>query len=386
MTRAAGTRVALAIAGLVLLWRILSVNAVAYGESNQPVVRIPAEGPARMEALRTELAANPGSPSLLVALGLERDQVGDAKDAARAFATALKVAPIDRAALHAAAALDAREGRLAEAVGRIDRLLTYYGDTRDVYFPVLLQWLPAPQARAALEALAREPSTWMGHFLTHACGRADPLLAASLLSPRVAAGLAARNEVRCGLDALRRAGHWDAAYRLWLNTLPRDRLADVGYVFNGGFEHAPTGVGFDWTLDQPSPVHSADFPVGTSPAGRRALRVSWTGKRIPGPAIHQYLALPPGRYELSGQVRLDALQSVRGVQWVLRCASDAPDALGASPRFMGSTQWERFAFDFEVPAACQGQLLQLEPAGLREGTTFVSGRAWFDELRVARAH
>jgi tetratricopeptide (TPR) repeat protein len=386
MTHAAGTRLAFAVAGLVLLWRILAVNAVTYGDGNQPVVRIPVEGPGRPAALRAELAANPTSPSLLVSLGLEREQAGEPQEAARAFATALRVAPIDRAALQAAAALDAREGRLAQAITRIDRLLTYYGDTRETYFPVLLQLLPVPQARAALEALAREPSVWMGNFLAHACGRADPSLAATLLSRRVEAGLAAREEVRCGIDQLRRAGQWNGAYQLWLNTLPRERLADVGYVFNGGFEYAPTGIGFDWSVVEGSPAHAADFPLGSSAAGRRALRVSWTGKRIAGAALQQYLVLPPGHYEFSGQVRLEALQSVRGVQWSLRCAGETRNALGVSPRFLGSTEWERFAFAFDVPPGCQGQLLQLEPVGLADGTTYVAGRAWFDELRVTRVN
>jgi tetratricopeptide (TPR) repeat protein len=384
MTRP-GMNIALAGVALLLLWRILTVNAVVYGESNQPVVRVPAAGPARMAALEAELAANPGSPSLLVRLGLEKEQVGDTKGAARAFATALKVAPIDMAALHAAAALDAREGRLPEAVARIDRLLTYYGDTRNTYFPVLVEWLAVPQVLEAMQRLAREPSTWMGHFVSHACGRTDPQQVGVLLSRRIAAGLAAREEIRCGVDALRKAGHWAAAYQVWLNTLPRDRLADVGHVFNGGFEHSPTGVGFDWSVDERSLVHSADFPLVSGAVGRRALRVSWTGKRIAGPAIQQYLALPPGRYQVTGQVRLEALQSVRGVQWALRCASGARKALGASTRFLGSTEWERFAFPIEVPVGCEGQLLALEPVGLQEGTVFVSGRAWFDELRVARA-
>lgn len=379
-------RVALLAVAAVLLWRILQVNAVTYGETNRPEQRIPAEGSGRKAALLAELGANPSSAGVLVHLGLEHERDGDAAAAARAFAAALRVAPIDRAALQAAAMLDVREGRIAPAVGRLDRLLTYYGETRTWIFPLLLQWLPAPEARAALEALAREPSTWMSAFLTQACGKADAGLAGQVLARRVAAGFAGKAEVRCGIEALHRAGQWATAYQLWLNTLPPERLADVGFVFNGGFEHAPSGVGFDWAWDERSPAHVVDFPVGSAGAGQRALRVGWTGKRVSGPAIRQYLALQPGRYELSGLARLDGLQSVRGVQWSVRCADGARATLGTSARFLGSSEWQRFAFPVEVPAGCAGQLLQLEPVGLNEGTTYVSGRAGFDELRLARAN
>jgi hypothetical protein len=202
---------------------------------------------------------------------------------------------------------------------------------------------------------------------------------------RVSARLAGKEELRCGIEALRRAGHWDVAYQLWLNALPRERLGDVGNVFNGSFELAPSGLAFDWLVDPRSVAHQADFPTGSGRVGSRALRVAWNGKRNAGPAIQQYLLLRPGRYELSGLARLEGLQSVRGVNWVVRCGGEprAP-ALGNSRGFMGAAEWEAFKFDFEVPARCTGQSLQLEPVGLHEGATFVTGRAWFDELRIAR--
>jgi hypothetical protein len=384
MSASLALRGALFAAALLLLWRILSVNAVTYGEANTPVLRLPAEGAGRSAALLRELSANPASPAVLVALGVEHERSGDPRGASRAFASALRVAPIDRAALQAGASIDAREGRLPDAVRGLDRLLTYYGETREWIFPLLLQWLAGAEARSALVALAREPSSWMGAFVTTACGRADAAATGALLERRVASGLAGKEELRCGIEALRRAGHWDAAYQVWLNSLPRERLADVGFVFNGGFEHAPSGHGFDWIVDERSAAHVVDIPQGSGRVGSRALRVAWTGKRIGGPAIWQVTALRPGRYELAGLVRLESLQSVRGIHWTMRCEGDARAILGRSARFMGSGEWEPFAFAVEVPPACAGQRLQLEPVGLNEGTVFVSGRAWFDDLRVSR--
>jgi hypothetical protein len=349
-------------------------------------LRLPAEGEPRRPALERALAANPARVEALVLLGVERDREGDPKAAARAFASALEVAPIDRASLRAGAVLDAREGRVADSLGKLDALLTYYGGEREWVFPLLLQWLAVPQAAAVLEALAARPSAWMGAFLTHSCGKADPTHTAALLVRRIAAGQARNDEIGCGIEGLRRGGQTPAAYQLWLNTLPRDRLAEVGYVFNGSFEHAPTGLGFDWIADARSPAHSVDYPLASGAAGRRALRVTWSGKRVAGPAIHQFAALTPGRYRLTGLARMEGLQSVRGIQWALRCADERRSVLGVSPRFLGAGDWEPFAFEVDVPARCSGQVLQLEPAGLNEGTTFVMGKAWFDDLRATRTN
>jgi len=380
------SRAVLLGAALLIAWRVLQVNAVAYGETNRPELRLPTEGERRRPALERALAANPARVEALVLLGVERDREGDPKAAARAFASALEVAPIDRASLRAGAVLDAREGRVADSLGKLDALLTYYGDEREWVFPLLLQWLAVPQAAAALEALAARPSAWMGAFLTHSCGKADPTHTAALLVRRIAAGQARNDEVGCGIEGLRRGGQTPAAYQLWLNTLPRERLAEVGYVFNGSFEHAPTGLGFDWIADARSPAHAVDYPLASDAAGRRALRVTWSGKRVAGPAIHQFAALTPGRYRLTGLARMEGLQSVRGIQWALRCADERRSVLGVSPRFLGAGDWEPFAFEVDVPARCSGQVLQLEPVGLNEGTTFVMGKAWFDDLRATRTN
>ena len=386
MQAALFSRSAFVLAILVLGWRVIHVNAVVYEDANRPALRIPEQDPARAEALRDAVRANPGEVSALVAWGHDRERSGDAAAAARAYAAALAIAPIDRGALSAAAALDVREGRIAEAVVRLDRLIDYYAETREWAFPLLAQWLPQPQARSALEALAARRTSWMGSFITFACSRADSVLVGALLSRRAAAGLAQRDEIACATERLRSAGHFEAAYQVWLNTLPRDRLADVGHVFNGGFEHAPSGVGFDWIADERSPAYVVEYPVAQGVEGRRALRVTWTGKRSVSPPIRQNLVVAPGRYEVSGRARLEGLQSVQGVQWILRCAGDKAAPLGASPRFIGSGEWQPFSFAVQVPQGCAGQVLQLQPVGLNEATTFVNGKAWFDDLRLARVN
>ena len=189
-------------------------------------------------------------------------------------------------------------------------------------------------------------------------------------------------------EKLRAAGRWEQAYQVWLNTLPRERLADVGYVFNAGFEHAASGVGFDWMPSRGAERetgHAVEFAATRGAGGKRALRVTYNGKRQAVPAIRQLMALPPGRYELSGRGRVDSLNSVRGVQWTLRCAAaDEAPPLAASERFLGSSEWRPFTVELAIPRDCPGQVLQLEPVGMHEGTTFLSGTAWFDDLRLAR--
>src|SRR5687767_13834428 len=60
-------RSAFVLAMLVLGWRVIHVNAVVYEDANRPALRIPAQEPARADALRDALRANPAEVSALVA-------------------------------------------------------------------------------------------------------------------------------------------------------------------------------------------------------------------------------------------------------------------------------------------------------------------------------
>ena len=378
MDRTLAWRAAALAAALVILWRIIAVNVVRYENTGRPGIP-----EASMAAV---LDGNPGETVAMLVLANDLERQGDAAAAARMYQAATELAPMDRDVLQHSAAFFLRQGRGAEGVVQLGRLVEHYGEF-DKAFPVFLRLMAAGDPGWGTIA-ARNPS-WLGSFILAACRQdVDAALLAPLLQARVATQRAKPAEVDCVTEKLRGAGRWDAAYLAWLNTLPRERLADVGHVYNGSFELAASGVGFDWKPAQGpdrQSGHTVEFPNATSGAGKRALRVTYNGKRQAGPAIRQYLAVPPGRYELSGLARPDALNSVRGVQWVLRCAGREDAApIAASERFLGSSEWRPFTVAVSIPSGCNGQVLELEPVGFREGTIYVAGAAWFDDLRLAR--
>ena len=382
-------RVVALAAALAILWRIITVNAVLFDEHGRPRLftapRTPIEATREREALVGILERNPAEVIALVMLALDHERNGDVARAARAFEVAGAVAPIDRDVLQASAAFFLRQKRNAEAAARLGLLVEHFSDY-EMSFPALTQLLVAGDP--AWKSLAARNPAWLGRFITHGCAQQlDAALLAPLLQKRIDSARAQAAEVDCVTSKLRTAGAWEAAYQVWLNSLGRERLRDVGHIFNGGFEQA-AGVGFDWQPAQGSDRstgHGVDFAPGGGGAGKRALRVVYNGKRQAAPAIQQYLVVNPGRYELSGMARIDSLNSVRGLQWTVRCAArPGTPRLGTSERFLGSGEWRRFAFDVTVPADCAGQVLQLEPVGFGEGTVYLAGTAWFDELRLER--
>ncbi len=385
------SRLGIVAVSLLLLWRIIHVNAVMYADTGRP--RLPADssyGATERETLLGLIRENPAQVAALLVLAREFERESDAKRAARAYELAYQLAPDDREVLGTAAEFQLRNGNVAEGMGLLGRLAESYPETRERIFPVLAGILASRQHAQAWDAVVARGQDWIGPFVLASCTRGvDPALLVPLQLKRIGSRKVAPQETECLIEKLRLAGQWEQAYQLWLNSLPRERLADVGFVFNGSFEYASGGNGFDWIATrrpEREVGHTVDMVATMGAAGKRALRVTFNGKRQAGIPIAQFLALSPGRYVLSGQGRPEGVKAGHGVQWAVRCVSDErPGApIAASERFVGSSEWRRFEFDVTISPGCAGQVLQLEPVGMDEGPTYLAGIVWFDDLVLRR--
>lgn len=389
------SRLAIVAIAIVLAWRILQVNVVMYEDTGRPRLArgTPAESPggrpSDKAALQQVLGRNPGEVAALLMLARGLEAEGDEAGASRAYRVALGLAPLEIGTLSLAADHFLRRGD-PQGIELLGRLAAHYPESREAVFPVLVQAMASGRYREALDALFRDDAPWVGAFVADSCARGvDLAVLMPALLRRSAARQGAADEAACAIDRLKAAGRWQEAYQLWLNTLPRERLREVGFVFNGGFEFATTGRGFDWILQsrpEREAGHAAQAFQVPGATGKRALRISYNGRRQGGVPVRQFLALAPGRYELTGLGRPEGIKAARGIHWTLRCVESGKPlgVIASSERFLGSSEWRRFAMEWLVEEDCRGQVLQLEPVGDDGALAFVSGGAWFDDLRVRR--
>jgi hypothetical protein len=386
-------RLALSAATLVLAWRIIQVNAVLYEDDGSPRL-----GPAHSvdantarSAIADALRQDPAWIAPLLDLARLEEKGSAPSRAASLYAAALRLAPLDRDVLQAKAGFELRSGSRDEGLVLLGKLVMHYGETWAWAFPILAASLASGRDSHAWQTMTAADPPWLGPFVLHACGRGtDPLALAPIVARRAMLGRPVTEEADCLVQRLSASDRWNEAYQVWLNSLPKERLADVGFVFNGGFEFLPTNGGFDWIVDRRGERESGyavELAGGPGVSGRRALRVTYGGRRLTGVPIRQYLALVPGTYDLSGIGRADGLKLGRGVQWTVRCVNGGKTGgvIASSERFVGSSEWRPFSFQVAVAAGCRGQVLQLEPSGADEGTAFLSGVAWFDDLAARRS-
>ena len=387
-TAAFAWRLALAAVAAALLWRVIQVNLVLYQDNGRPRLA-PADVASKGDqaALHTMVRDNPAEVAALLMIAHAYDVEGKGAEAQAAYRAALDLAPMDKDVLAHSASYFLRQGD-ARGVEMLGRLAAHFPVMRERVFATLHEVIAARRHRPAVVALFAHDPAWLGEFVRDACARGvDPATYVPLLLRRAAGG-APLPQAGCAIERLRATGRWAEAYQLWLNILPRERLAEVGHVFNGGFEHAVSGTGFDWVLQplaEREAGHVAEAVPAQGAAGRRALRVAYNGKRQSGVAARQYLVLGPGDYELTGLARPQGIVAPRGLQWSVRCADGARAApLAVSERFVGSSEWRRFSMEIAVDGSCPAQLLQLEPATEAGAVAYVGGIAWFDDLAIRR--
>ena len=381
---------AMALAALVVLWRIFAVNGGLEGARPGMLESDGGDAPTfhGVTTYGEILRRNPAEVGALVLLGQARESEGKSDDAARAYRLAASLAPQDPTVIAATAAYFLRHGPVLEGLRMMAHLAQHHG--YDVAFPVFTQLLASGEHPDAWRELLANDPKWLGAFIVQACPRdLDARRLVPLILTRVAAGHHETAEIGCVIDRLRAQDRWTDAYQVWLDTLPRQRLGEVGYVFNGGFEQPPSAIGFDWMLEQSDrdTGHAADLLPTLGALGSRALRVEYNGKRQSGFPASQFIALSAGRYRLSGAARSEGLKSGRGAQWALRCVrAGKPERLiAASERFGPASEWHRFEVRVDVPSDCAGQVLQLEPVDAQYGNVFLSGRLWFDDIVMQRA-
>jgi hypothetical protein len=176
---------------------------------------------------------------------------------------------------------------------------------------------------------------------------------------------------------------YELAYYTWLQFLPPEQVGGAGFLFNGSFEHAPSGLPFDWQLTGGT---GATVEIAWRPdaLGQRALFIELGPGRVEFGGVAQTLMLGPGGYQLKGKFQGEVV-GPRGLAWRMTCAGGGP-SLGQSAMMIGSApQWKDVALSFTVPKAeCRAQELRLVLDARTPSEHLVSGSSWHDELQIVR--
>jgi len=334
------------------------------------------------------LARDPVNARALRLLGQLALRQGDEARAERFMTGAVHASVRESVAAHWLMQRKFDQRQYAQALSLADALLRTRSRILPYVVPTLARMAEIPAAKEKLKELLATNPPWRSQFfaaLPRAVSDARTPLEI-LLSLREATEPPSASDLRGYLDVLIDHKFYELAYYTWLQFLPPEQLSSTGLLFNGSFEHTPSGLQFDWTLPTGNGV-TIDIAQRPDQPDQRALLIELGPGRVEFPGIQQMLLLAPGTYGFKGQYKGEIIGR-RGFVWRATCIGAPSTPLGQSPMMIGTIPaWQAIEFSFTVPEQdCRAQLVRLELDARMASEQLVSGTVWCDELTIARAN
>lgn len=180
------------------------------------------------------------------------------------------------------------------------------------------------------------------------------------------------------INGLIARGQWGEAYARWAAaTLPG--AARIPLFYNGDFSRTPTGVGFDWHLQQVPGVLATFEPVAGLEGN--ALHLQFLDQRVADAGLeHPLMLFTAASYRFEVRMRAEALRGAIGMQWVLACAGKA-GIIARSDPLVGTWAWKPVRLDFTIPVqGCPGQWLRLVNPVANGAGQRISGQLWVGDV------
>ena len=271
-----------------------------------------------------------------------------------------------------------------QSIRILDAILRTKEKSQAALFPLLRAFAENPGSLPALAGMLGHNPPWRADFLIDFARNSEstdvPLQLMSML--KKTGSPAQVNEIRALIVRLLKDHNYERAYYVWLDSLPAQDLKKTELVFDGGFEANNRGLIFDWTFSRRKNVDIRIASRGNSQADN-ALQIDFVKNHGPFADVSQMLYLSAGNYRLEGEARTENLQNDRGLLWKIFCVNESNQPLVATSRRNGTSDWNAFTADFNVPDGnCLMQRLVLVLDAKAALDQNISGRIWYDNLKI----
>jgi hypothetical protein len=340
------------------------------------VSRIP---PRELENL---LLRDPASPSRWADLGESTASSG--LSPGRIMENAVQFGPFLPPVLLRVATFYASSNQTAEAVSLTARVLsktdTYDGAIFDRYNS---QHLPLEVILS--RGLAENPRAAQAYFryLMNA-GNLDD--ASTMWKWLLLHSYASESIAREYVDLLASQRDFERAARAWaaFAGVRGDGYLISNWIYNGGFETAPSGAMFDWEI-QPRDTVAVTQDASIFHSGRHSLRLEFAGKRnLDYQQIRQVAFVVPGAYRFEAYVRTDSLTTDEGVGFRIFDPEQPSHLNIETAQTNGTHDWTRITKDFVVASPTEIIEIRVNRRPSMRFDCNIQGTLWIDSVRLSR--
>lgn len=277
-------------------------------------------------------------------------------------------------------------GRYAEALQAAETLIRTRPEFGDVGFALIAKLAEMERTRSLVTSRLVDDPSWRFPFLTsitrYITDARTPLHV--MVALKDAGKPPVGRELTDYLRFLLEHGFYEIAHFAWLQFLTPDQVAIAGFLYNGDFQHAPSGSPMDWFIKSGIGAQVAILPHGAE-GDDRGLRIDLGPGRVQFGEVMQSLLLPSGNYVLKGQIKGE-VNGRRGLRWQLTCGQNPAVPIGETQMLLGlQAAWRNFEVPFTVPKVnCRSQMFRLVLDARFAAEQFVTGTVWYDKLSIAR--
>ncbi|MFO0991287.1 MAG: hypothetical protein U1E67_05090 [Hyphomicrobiales bacterium] len=276
----------------------------------------------------------------------------------------------------------------AAALYRLDALMRAQPARLPDLIKIAALFAESDESRPALVAEILKDPPWRQALMNAIIAGANgPAVTYSVIAQmRKSGAQATRSELRELIAKLIANKDFETAYFVWLDSLSQAELRKAGNLFDGGFELDPQNLLFGWNFDKLRNTDIRIVPRSTSSADRM-LRIEFINTRERFQHVSQMLRLPPGRYELTGDMKAERLVTDVGLVWRLYCLGTEQRPIAATGKLFAASTWAQFDATFEIPSEdCTAQTLRLEVDSRAALDQLISGQVYFDNLQIRQKH
>lgn len=303
-------------------------------------------------------------------------------DARAAHRAAVAVAPATSYSHLWLASQAMSEGNFDEGLMHLDRALRVSPSLSQSVFPALAADFARPGVTDALLRYLESRPPWRLGFLDEMARRQDLTGVPAFFAALAARSPLMGSEARAWTNRLEQEQRWSELSILWQAGTFERGARPAQLLNDGGFNGPLEDYGLGWRIQRRPGVVTVIGMGGGSPSGGAALTLQFLNQRVPYRDVGQLLLLPPGRYQLRGEVKTESLRTSRGLRWSLSCVATPGTVIARTDSYKGTRPWTRFAVLFNVPEGCMAQYLVLEVDANGPSEEWVGGVIRFDGLSI----
>ena len=334
------------------------------------------------------VALRPRDYALWLALGRDRDLVGDMEGAIAAFDTSAQLAPFYARPHWQLGNTLYRAGRTNEAM----KELRLAGASNPNLLPQVINLAWALSGDPELMYQALQPQTASAHFAL-ATFFARHARASDSIAQFRAAGELSNEQRRVLVTDLLASKSFAEMFEVWLSGHPSTGGVSpngIATIRNGGFEEPITlnDPGFGWQVATNLQGVHLSLDSADPHAGSYGLRVDWSGDSDPSRAAVSQLVLVEqhARYRLTFAVRTQEMLTVGlPVLTVTDVSGEGEPVLAQSKTFpRGTTEWQSYAIEFTTTEMTRAVMIAIRRENCAMTPCAAIGHAWTDDFQLER--